>query len=79
MRKRETEPNMLRGKIINMSSMRGLKGRANFGAYSVSKAGVLSLTQKAMIERIEKAGGSVAVVYSVQDVIEACIDWNVRK
>jgi hypothetical protein len=46
---------------------------------TTTKAGVLSLTQKAMIERIEKAGGSVAVVYSVQDVIEACIDWNVRK
>ncbi|MHA1821531.1 MAG: SDR family NAD(P)-dependent oxidoreductase [Promethearchaeota archaeon] len=50
MRKRKTDPDKLRGKIINMSSMRGLKGRANFGAYSVSKAGVLSLTQTLAIE-----------------------------
>ena len=43
-----------------------------------SRKGVLSLTQKAMIERIEEAGGEVKVVYSVADVIEACIDWNIR-
>ncbi|MBD3353249.1 MAG: SDR family oxidoreductase, partial [Candidatus Lokiarchaeota archaeon] len=50
MRKRKTADDQLRGKIINMSSMRGLRGRDNFGAYSVSKAGVLSLTQTLSIE-----------------------------
>lgn len=44
-----------------------------------TRKGVLRVTQKAMIERIEQAGGSVAVVYSVADVIEACINWNIRK
>jgi hypothetical protein len=43
-----------------------------------SRKGVLSLTQKAMIERIEEAGGEVKVVYSVADVIEACIDWHIN-
>lgn len=40
--------------------------------------GRLSLTQKSTIELIEKAGGEVKVVYSVADVIEACIDWQIR-
>jgi hypothetical protein len=40
--------------------------------------GRLSLTQKAMIEQIEQAGGEVKVVYSVADVIEACIDWQIK-
>ncbi len=35
----------LRGKIINMSSMRGKSGRSGFGAYGVSKAGIVNLTQ----------------------------------
>jgi len=43
-----------------------------------SRKGVLSLTQKAMIERIKEAGGEVAVVYSVADVIEQCIDWHMN-
>ena len=43
-----------------------------------SRKGVLSLTQKAMIERIEEAGGEVAVVYSVADVIEQCIEWHIN-
>jgi len=41
--------------------------------------GRLSLTQKAMIERIKEAGAEVAVVYSVADVIECCISWGFRK
>jgi len=44
-----------------------------------TRAGVLSITQKAMIERIEKAGGEVNVVYSVADVIQACINWGIKK
>lgn len=40
--------------------------------------GRLSAVQKEMIEKIEKAGGEVKVVYSVADVIEACIDWNIN-
>jgi hypothetical protein len=43
-----------------------------------SRKGVLSLTQKAMIERIEEAGGEVAVVYSVADVIQQCIEWHIN-
>ena len=43
-----------------------------------SRKGVLSLTQKAMIERIKEAGGEVAVVYSVADVIEQCIEWHIN-
>jgi hypothetical protein len=31
-----------------------------------------------MIERIEQAGGEVKVVYSVADVIEAMIDWQIN-
>jgi len=41
--------------------------------------GRLSLTQKAMIERIKEAGAEVAVVYSVADVIQACIEWDIKK
>jgi hypothetical protein len=40
--------------------------------------GRLSPVQKEMIERIETAGGEVKVVYSVADVIEACIDWQIN-
>jgi len=40
--------------------------------------GRLSLTQKAMIERIKEAGAEVAVVYSVADVIEQCIEWQMN-
>ena len=40
--------------------------------------GRLSTTQKAMIERLEAAGAEVAVVHSVADVIEACIDWHIN-
>ena len=40
--------------------------------------GRLSPAQKEMIERIETAGGEVKVVYSVADVIEACIDWQIN-
>jgi NAD(P)-dependent dehydrogenase (short-subunit alcohol dehydrogenase family) len=50
MKKRKTADDELRGKIINMSSMRGRAGRALFGAYSVSKAGVISLTQTLSLE-----------------------------
>nr|MDO8085537.1 SDR family oxidoreductase [Candidatus Sigynarchaeum springense] len=45
MQKREVPEGALRGKIINMSSQRGKRGRALFGAYSASKFGVVSLTQ----------------------------------
>jgi hypothetical protein len=41
--------------------------------------GRLSAAQKDMIEKIEYAGGEVRVVYSVADVIEACIDWSLVK
>lgn len=50
MMKRQAPENQLRGKIINMSSMRGIKGRANFGDYSCSKAAVLRLTETLAIE-----------------------------
>jgi hypothetical protein len=43
-----------------------------------SKKGYLSPVQKEMIERIEQAGGEVKVVYSVADVIEAMIDWQIN-
>ena len=39
--------------------------------------GYLSDSQKTMIRSIEKAGGEVAVVYSVQDVINQLIEWNI--
>ena len=40
--------------------------------------GRLSPAQKDMIGRLEEAGGEVKVVYSVADVIEACIDWQIN-
>ncbi|MHA1263605.1 MAG: SDR family NAD(P)-dependent oxidoreductase [Candidatus Helarchaeota archaeon] len=43
--KNKAAPNQLRGKIINLSSMRGRMGRSGFGAYSAAKAGIISLTQ----------------------------------
>jgi len=43
-----------------------------------SGKGSLSKNQKVMIERIKEAGGEVAVVYSVADVIEACIEWQIN-
>jgi len=39
--------------------------------------GYLSKNQKEMIEKIEEHGGEVKVVYSVQDTIEAFIDWEI--
>jgi hypothetical protein len=44
---------------------------------TLTPKGRLSKNQKNMIERIETAGGDVKVVYSVQDVIEAFIDWGI--
>ncbi|NHI92980.1 MAG: SDR family oxidoreductase [Candidatus Lokiarchaeota archaeon] len=44
-KKNDAPKDALRGKIINMASMRGKSGRKNLGAYSASKAGVISLTQ----------------------------------
>ena len=46
-------------------------------AKTLTPKGRLSKNQKNMIERIETAGGDVKVVYSVQDVIEAFIDWGI--
>ena len=43
--KNEAPKNHLRGKIINMSSMRGKSGRSGFGAYGAAKAGIIILTQ----------------------------------
>jgi len=43
--KQSTPEGQFRGKIINIASARGKKGRANFAEYSASKAGVVSLTQ----------------------------------
>lgn len=40
--------------------------------------GVLSKIQKERIEQIKEAGGEVAVVYSVADVIEQCIEWQIN-
>jgi hypothetical protein len=44
-----------------------------------TRAGALSITQKAMIERIEQAGGEVGVVHSVQEVIEQLIKWGINR
>ena len=44
---------------------------------TLTPKGRLSKNQKEMIEKIESAGGDVKVVYSVQDVIEAFIDWGI--
>ncbi len=43
--KNKAPKDQLRGKIINMSSMRGKTGRSGFGAYGASKAGIIILTQ----------------------------------
>ena len=43
-----------------------------------SSKGTLSKPQKEFIAKIEEAGGEVAVVYSVADVIEQCIEWNIN-
>ena len=40
--------------------------------------GRLSPAQKEMIARFEEECISVKVVYSVADVIEACIDWQIN-
>ncbi len=48
--KAKVPDDQLRGKIINMSSARGKLGRANFGEYSASKFGVVSLTQTLALE-----------------------------
>jgi len=40
--------------------------------------GRLSPAQKEMIPRLEEAGAEVKIVYSVADVIEACIDWQIN-
>ncbi len=45
MKKNNAPEDQLRGKIINVASMRGKSGRKNLGAYSASKAAVVSLTQ----------------------------------
>ncbi len=44
---------------------------------TLTPKGRLSKNQKEMIEKIEEHGGDVKVVYSVQDVIEAFIDWGI--
>lgn len=43
--KNKRPKDQLRGKIINMSSMRGKSGRSGFGAYGAAKAGIINLTQ----------------------------------
>jgi len=43
--KNKAPKDQLRGKIINMSSMRGKSGRSGFGAYGAAKAGIILLTQ----------------------------------
>jgi len=48
--KAKVPEDQLRGKIINISSVRGKLGRANFAEYSASKAGVVSLTQTLAME-----------------------------
>lgn len=48
--KNKVPKNQLRGKIINMSSMRGKSGRSGFGAYGAAKAGIVNLTQTLAIE-----------------------------
>ena len=40
--------------------------------------GRLSVAQKEMIPRLEEAGAEVKIVYSVADVIEACIDFQIN-
>ena len=48
-------------------------------ASSNSKKGYLSKAQKEKIAELKEAGAEVAVVYSVADVIEACISLGFRK
>lgn len=48
--KQQAPKDQLRGKIINISSARGKKGRAEFAEYAASKAGVVSLTQSLALE-----------------------------
>lgn len=48
--KAKVPEDQLRGKIINMASVRGKLGRANFAEYSASKSGVVSLTQTLALE-----------------------------
>lgn len=48
--KQDAPEGQVRGKIINMSSARGKKGRANFAEYAASKAGIVSLTQSLALE-----------------------------
>ncbi|HMF31346.1 MAG TPA: SDR family NAD(P)-dependent oxidoreductase [Candidatus Lokiarchaeia archaeon] len=48
--KAKVPDDQLRGKIINMAAVRGKLGRANFGAYSAAKFGVVSLTQTMALE-----------------------------
>ncbi len=43
--KNKAPKDQLRGKIINMASMRGKTGRSGFGAYGAAKAGIVNLTQ----------------------------------
>ncbi len=50
MKKNSVQENQMRGKIINIASMRGKRGRANFGDYSASKFGVIGLTQSLALE-----------------------------
>ncbi|MHA1683235.1 MAG: SDR family NAD(P)-dependent oxidoreductase [Promethearchaeota archaeon] len=50
MAKQDAPDDQLRGKIINIASARGITGRAKFGAYSASKAGVVSITQSLSLE-----------------------------
>ena len=41
--------------------------------------GYLSINQKSMISKIEKAGGEVKVVYSVADVVECTMTWGLLR
>ncbi len=48
--KNKVPEDQLRGKIINMASMRGKSGRSGFGAYGAAKAGIVNLTQSLALE-----------------------------
>ncbi len=50
MKRRKVPEGEIRGKIINLASMRGIKGRDKFGAYSASKAAVIRITETLAIE-----------------------------